>query len=865
MPFHTTVQVAIALAATATATDPTQAQSVPGDYHNSNYTSAKVFYASSPPFYPAPAGTGAGYKLGGDWAEAYSNAAVYVSSLNLMQKVNITTGQGWLQGLCIGETGQAGPKYPGLCLMDSPLGIRSTDGNTAFPPLSQAAKTWDVDLINAHGRAMGEEFKGKGVNVQLGPVVGPLGAYVLAGRNWEGYSPDSYLSGIAVAQTIFGIQDAGVQATVKHYIGNEQEHFRQRYETYSDSPQTHKIDASLSSYIDDRTMHETYLWPFADAVRAGVSAVMCSYNQVNNSYACQNSKLLNGLLKDELGFQGYVMTDWAAGHAGVASVLAGLDMMMPGDQTFSDGLSYFGGNLTAAVLNGTIPESRLDDMAIRIVAPFLRLKQDKDFPKIAVHPLLAASRSGVDVRGNHSDVAFEVARDSIVLLKNVKNALPLGLTPSLNLFGEDAIVNPAGANACTNEACLKGTVPLGWGSGIANFPYLISPSEAISARARSEGSTTVAVTDQWDYGAINQTAALSNTALVFISAISGEGYLSVDKNFGDRNNYTAWKEGDRLVEAVSSRCNNTIVIVHSVGPISLESFADNPNVTAIVWAGLPGQESGNSLTSVLYGDVSPSGKLTYTIGRKLEDYGPGVMYEPNADVPQQDLPSMIDYKHFDNEKIQPRFEFGFGLSYATFKIDKCSVEQVSTAKYSSRDSYDAGNPPKLQSTHTTAAQALYPANLTPVPGFIYPYINNTKLAEANGEYPFPYEGEPELPLSPAGGGPGGNPSLWDILYRTTCTVTNTGSRAGAEVVQLYLGFPESKDYPTPPNQLRGFQKLYLQSGKSATAVFDTTRRDLSVWSTTEQNWIVLKDGVYTFNVGNSSRNLVNVGAASPPV
>lgn len=177
--------------------------------------------------------------------------------------------------------------------------------------------TWDRRLIHERGAAYGEEARGKGVHVVLGPVMGPLGRLPAAGRNWEGFSADPYLMGVASAETIKGIQSRGVIATAKHFIGNEQEHFRMG------------VDA-ISSNIDDRTMHELYLWPFADSVHAGVGSVMCSYNKVNNSAACENSKLMNGLLKDELGFQGFVVSDWLAQMSGVHSALTGMDMTMPG-------------------------------------------------------------------------------------------------------------------------------------------------------------------------------------------------------------------------------------------------------------------------------------------------------------------------------------------------------------------------------------------------------------------------------------------------------------------------------------------------------------------------------------------------------
>lgn len=224
---------------------------------------------------------------------------------------------------------------------------------------------------------MAEEFRGKGAHIALGPVVGPLGRSPFGGRNWEGFSPDSYLSGVLVEETVVGMQSAGVQACTKHYIGNEQETQR------NPSTVNGTTVESLSSNIDDKTMHETYLWPFANAVKAGTASLMCSYNRINGSYGCQNSKALNGLLKEELGFQGYVMSDWSATHSGVASIEAGLDMNMPGGLTFTSAdSSYFGGNITTAVGNGTLAITRVDDMIQRVMTPYFFLNQNADYPVI---------------------------------------------------------------------------------------------------------------------------------------------------------------------------------------------------------------------------------------------------------------------------------------------------------------------------------------------------------------------------------------------------------------------------------------------------------------------------------------------------
>jgi beta-glucosidase len=271
-------------------------------------------YTSSPPVYPSPNTTG----LGG-WEIALEKARGIVQSLNVSEKASLVTGA---EGPCTGNIpGIAGTGFGGLCLQNGPLGDLSADYASVFPAGLTCAASWDKALIRQRGVYIGSEFKDKGTHVGLGPVAGPLGRSAYAGRNWEGFSPDPYLTGKLFASTIEGMQSVGVQAVAKHLVGNEQE--TQRKPTVS--PNGTLIE-SISSNIDDRTLHELYGWPFAEAVRSGVSSVMCSYNRLNQSYACQNSKLLNGMLKEELAFQGYVMSDWAATHSGYPAVLAGLDM-----------------------------------------------------------------------------------------------------------------------------------------------------------------------------------------------------------------------------------------------------------------------------------------------------------------------------------------------------------------------------------------------------------------------------------------------------------------------------------------------------------------------------------------------------------
>ena len=216
-----------------------------------------------------------------------------------------------------------------------------------------------------------------------------------------------------------------VIACAKHFIANEQETDRIP-PSFFDS-----FNTSTSSNIDDKTMHELYMWPFADAVHAGAGAVMCSYNQINGSYGCQNSKTMNGLLKGELGFQGVILSDWGAQHSGLASAQAGLDIAMPNSPYWQDG------NLTQMVSNGSLPQARLDDMATRIIATWHRYDQVQE-PGFGIPTSLLEPHEFVDARDpESSDTWLQLAKEGHVLVKNTDNALPLKKPKMISLFGYD--------------------------------------------------------------------------------------------------------------------------------------------------------------------------------------------------------------------------------------------------------------------------------------------------------------------------------------------------------------------------------------------------------------------------------------------
>ncbi|ROT36180.1 beta-glucosidase [Sodiomyces alkalinus F11] len=858
------------------------------NHQRQNDTNAGLAY--SPPYYPSPWMD----PEAKGWETAYAQAKAVVEDMTLLEKVNLTTGVGWMGDLCVGNVGSI-PRlgWRGLCMQDGPQGIRFADYVSYFTSSQVAAASFDRGLLYRRGNAMAAEAKGKGVDVLLGPSIGPLGRLPAAGRNWEGFGTDPYLAGVAAAETVKGIQDAGVVANVKHFIVNEQEHFRQAGEARGYG---FDIAESLSSNVDDRTMHEVYLWPFADTIRAGAGSIMCSYQQINNSYGCQNSYLLNGILKQEMGFQGFVLSDWQAQHAGAATAVAGLDMTMPGDTVFNSGVSFWGANLTNAVLNGTVPEHRLDDMAMRILAAWFKVGNSLDeveevnfssWTRDTVGPVHFAANEDVrvinqhiDVRENHGDMIRSDAARGTVLLKN-EGALPLDKPKFVAVVGEDAGPRSVGPNGCADQGCNDGTLAAGWGSGTASFPYLVTPDSALQKRALEDGSRYESILSNWaDDATVKLVSEPDATPIVFVNANSGEGYMVVDGNRGDRNNLTLWNGGDELIKRVAGVNPNTIVVVHSTGPVLVTDWYQNPNVTAIVWAGLPGQESGNAITDILYGRVNPGGKTPFTWGPTEESYGVKVLTEPNNGngAPQDDFTEgvLVDYRWFDkqtedddmgvthadgNEKA-PVFEFGFGLSYTSFEFSDLRVEKKDPRPYKPTAGETAPAPRFGGNYSQDYEDYVFPSDeFSYVYQHIYPYLNSSDPVEALADPDYGLTAEEFLPPGaldgsaqpklPASGPNGGNAQLWDTMYTVFATITNTGDVVGDEVAQLYvsLGGPDDA-----PKVLRGFERIRIDPGTSETFRADLTRRDLSNWDVVTQNWVV-SDYPKTIYVGNSSRKL----------
>ncbi|KAI9152198.1 putative beta-glucosidase M [Paramyrothecium foliicola] len=780
------------------------ALAIPAAAQDAPISSDTYFYGQSPPVYPVPE-----MDEKSAWSDAIAKARAFVGKLTLEEKVSLTGGASTTTACSGFIPGIERLDFPGLCLADAGNGVRNTDFVSSWPSGMHVGASFNKDLARKRAHFMGQEAKIKGVQVLLGPAIGPIGRVVQGGRTWEGFSPDPYLTGELVYETVSAIQEAGVIATTKHLIAQEQE--THRLSTYSGP-----FQEAVSSNLDDKTMHELYLWPFYDAVRAGTASVMCSFNRLNNTYACQNSKAMNGLLKGDLGFQGWVMTDWGAQKSGVASALGGLDVAMP------SGDGYWGSKLVEAVKNGSVPDATLDNMVTRIIASWYQLKQDSDFPApgYGMPANLSEPHTIVDARNKCAKpTLFDGAVEGHVLVKNSDNALPLvgSKMKLISLFGYSArapntnnYANTVGRdmfnawaigvqsanrtevnmgwmgnlNLTFSDIAPNGTIVSGGGSGATAQSRFSSPYDALVAQAYEDDTALF-----YDFESGSPLVNSASDACIVIGNVwASEGYDRPSL----RDKYT-----DDLILNVASQCANTIVVFQNAGVRLVDSFADHPNVTAIVFAHLPGQDSGKALISLLYGQENFSGRLPYTVARNESDYGhvllpdltpPGettkFMRYPQSDF---DEGTLIDYRHFDAEDIEPRYEFGFGLSYTSFEYSNLDISKTADGDF---DEYPTG--PVTQ---------------------------------------------------------GGQVDLWDELVTVTADVTNTGGVDGKEVAQLYLGIPGEA-----VRQLRGFKKPAIAAGNTAQVEFKLRRRDLSVWDVTAQKWR-LQEGEYKIWVGRSSRDL----------
>jgi beta-glucosidase len=508
-------------------------------------------------------------------------------------------GAGWVPGipqLCV----------PPLYLSDGGQGLSDgATGVTAFPsPIAQAA-TFDTGLIADYGSRLAGQLLAKGLNVFLGPDVN-AGRDPGFSRNFEGIGgEDPYLQGELAAAMVRGVQSKPVIATVKHYLG---------------------YDASVpaNSVIDPRTLNEMYVKPFMAPVRAGVGAVMCSYNSVNGVHSCQNPGTL-GILEHSLGFGGFVMSDWGATHSTVDSADAGLDMEMAAG-------NFYGAPLARALADGRVPRSRLDNMVGRILTQM--------FARGLFDTPPAATVSGDAVGPGDAALARRMAEEATVLLRNNRHLLPLtGTHRSLAVVGLPAA--QTGANQVYQAALSPDS------KVTANVS---APLDAIVARAAAAGDT-VAYSDGILPAAAAAVAKNADAAIVFVGNIEGELF------FANPPTFALPAAQNQLIAQVAAANPNTIVVVDSGRPVAMPWL---DSVAGVLEAWLPGEQDGNAIAGILFGDADPGGRLPQTFPVSSAD-------EPAADGSQTYLEGLYTgYRWFDHTGKPILFPFGYGLSYTTF-------------------------------------------------------------------------------------------------------------------------------------------------------------------------------------------------------
>ncbi|KAI0185435.1 glycosyl hydrolase family 3 N terminal domain-containing protein [Xylaria flabelliformis] len=543
------------------------------------------------------------------------------------------------------------------------------------------------------------------------PTTGPMGRHARSGRNWEGFGPDPYLASVAMNASVTRIPSAGVQACSKRLAANEQE--SQRTSTTSNG----RVVEAISSNVDDRTLHELYLWPFGNAVKADTSLVMCSYNRVNGHYSCANSDLSTKFLKDELAFPGYALSGWFVTHGTKNFANAGLDIEMPGNVSVLAGPSYFGDALLEAVNEGLVPEQRLEDMTKRATAPgpvLAVVQYGHQTPLLPSFPEVDAR----DVRRDHAQVIREIGSVGTVLLKNVDGTLHLK-NINVGVFGNYAGYPTIGSVFLDigghPEGFEHGTLDTGGGSANVRHTNLITPLEAVRDHVKSYGGR--------------------------VQIVLNNDQASIDLRFN----------ATQAVESTAAVCPNTIVVVHGPGVVLMPG-AKNENVTAILAAHYPGEQTGSSIVDVLWGAVEPSGRLPYTIPQLLSDYGPDIVESPESEASdgwQSNFSEgqAIDYRYFDFADIVLQFEIDFGLSYMTFDMSVTLEVRV---------------------------------------------VDKSMSIE-----------------------PGGLIDLWSIVTNGAVEVTNIGNISGHVVPQLYVSFPQdTTPKGTPVKVLRGFSKVRLEASEA---------------------------------------------------
>lgn len=589
-----------------------------------------------------------------------------ISQMTLEEKIGMLHGNSMFSTGAVERLG-----IPELKMADGPLGVReeisrdnwapaglTNDFATYYPAGGALAATWDAEMAYTFGNSLGQEMRARDKDMLLSPAINMVRT-PLGGRTYEYMSEDPFLNKKIAVPLVVGLQDNDVMACVKHFAANNQETNRD----------------FVDVQIDERTLREIYLPAFEAAVKEGHAyGIMGAYNKFRGEYLCENDYMLNKILRDEWGFKGIVVSDWAAVHSTAKSLKSGLDIEMGTPKPFNE--FYLADKLVAATKAGEVSEAEIDIHVKRILRTLFQVKAMGPDSKNRV-------KGSISTEAHYQD-AYKIAAEAIVLLKNDNNALPLKLdgVKSIAVIGNNATKKNALGGFGAGVKTKREITPL---EGLKNrLPSSIKINYAEGYLERYDeknkgklgditlnGPVTIDALDPAKVSEAVEAAKKSDVAIIF--AGSNRDY---ETEASDRRTLKLPFGQEELIKKVQAVNPRTIVVMIAGAPFDINEVSKN--ASTLVWSWFNGSEGGNALADVILGKVNPSGKLPWTMPKNIMDSPSHATKSfPGGKTVNYAEGILIGYRWFDTKDIAPLYPFGYGLSYTTFAFENAKADKTS--------------------------------------------------------------------------------------------------------------------------------------------------------------------------------------------
>jgi beta-glucosidase len=585
-----------------------------------------------------------------------------ISQMTIEEKIGMFHGNSMFTTAGVERLG-----IPELKMADGPLGVREEisrdswapaglddDFATYYPAGGGLSATWNTDLAYLFGNSVGQEMRARGKDMLLSPAINIIRS-PLGGRTYEYFTEDPFLNKKISVPLIVGLQDNDVMACVKHFAVNNQETNR----------------GTVDVQVDERSLREIYLPAYKAAVmEANAYSLMGAYNKFRGDYLCENDYMLNKILRDEWGFKGIVVSDWAAVHSTVKSLENGLDIEMGTPKPFNE--FFLADPLIAAFKEGEISEEEINKHVERILRVLFQVKAINGEGRV----------EGSIATEEHYQDAYKIASESVVLLKNEKNLLPIKMDDikSIAVIGNNATKKNAlggfGAGVKTKREVtplegLKNRLPEGIQINYAEG-YLERYSNDEKTKLGDitlDGPVTI---DELEPAMLEEAInAAKNSDVAIVFAGSNRDY---ETEASDRASLKLPFGQEELISKVLEVNPNTIVVIIAGAPFDINSIEEKSS--ALVWSWFNGSEGGNALADVLLGNVNPSGKLPWTMPKKLEDSPAHATNSfPGGETVTYSEGILVGYRWFDTKNIEPLYPFGYGLSYTNFEFSGLKTDK----------------------------------------------------------------------------------------------------------------------------------------------------------------------------------------------